>query len=247
MPRAQDRPGTQNPGRRGGDCGIPGERGAGQGSPRRERTHTSPAPPRRSGDRGGWKEHMPPATPRSLPACVWGLGESGAGVPSHRPCWPWPLPCGHYLLWAAGLGRAGSRSDTCRGLLATSAWLTGSVQVGAWPAVGLSSPRALAATAQCVQLQRLVLKGDLHAAEDAAELGPGLGTTCTPSPQACRQRLTGLLGAACGHGGSLLRQHLGAASGLGRQGPRALPAPAPPAHPSALRAPRSWRCPRPGC
>lgn len=88
------------------------------------------------------------------------------------------------------------------GLPAVSAWFAGFLWVAKWPAAGLSSPRAPAATAQRTQLQCFVLKGVLHTAEDPTKLGPGPGTACAQRPQAHGQRLLGLLWQVCGHGGS---------------------------------------------
>ena len=125
----------------------------------------------------------------------WMRCASGAEPASrvHQPRRPQPPHRGHCLLWAVGLGRAGPLWETRRGPQAVSTWLAGTPRVAAWPAVGPSASRIPVAASQRVQRQGLVLKGVLHAAEDSAELGVGLGATRAPRPQAGGQSPCGLL------------------------------------------------------
>lgn len=177
----------------------------------------------------------------------------GPASPSHWPLQPQPLYWTLHLLRAASPGTAGSLWETCRRLRAVSLWLAGTLQGAVWSAAGLHGVRTPAAASQGVQLQRLVLKGVLHAAEDPSELGAGLGAAGASRPQARGQSLRGLprpprchgrrgrgaVGPGASWGGVCARllDVDGADLGL------ALPPPHPPSPPPAPPGIQgSWRC-----
>ena len=181
-------------------------------------------------------------TPAASGVDVWRLRESRARVPLSLAPMPAPLHCGHYLLWAAGLGHAGPLWETCGSLWAVSAWLAASLLVAAWPAVGLSCSRTLVYASPRVQLQRLRLKGVLQAAEDSAELGPARACPCPASPGTRAEPL--LAPAAAGEGRRVLEPPVAGSArsrGLGGAGPGAPPPPSPQPspHPSARPGVRS--------
>ena len=129
----------------------------------------------RRGRAPGWLPGWP------LGWMCWALGTEPAS-PVHQPRRPQPPHRGHYLLWAVGLGRVGPLWETRRGPQAVSTWLAGTPRVAACAAVGPSASRTPVAASQRIQRQGLVLKGVLHAAEDSAELGAGLGAARAPRP-----------------------------------------------------------------
>lgn len=188
---------------------------------------------------------------------VWRLRESRARVPLSLAPMPAPLHCGHYLLWAAGLGHAGPLWETCSSLWAVSAWLAASLLVAAWPAVGLSCSRTLVYASPRVQLQRLVLKGVLQAAEDSAKLGPARAFLCPASPGTWAEPLLAPAAAVLPRrepargGGSWSLLWRGLRVLVDWAEPGLAPPPQPPSPPPTpqpgLASARSWRCPRREC
>lgn len=162
-----------------------------------------------------------------------GVRESGTHEPSHWPCRPQPLPCGHCLPWAASLGSGGPPSKSCGGRRPSP----GSRRPSEWPHDPLwgslaqgPGPRAPAAATQRFQRQGLFSKASCTQWKTPPNVGWGRGLPApgVPGKEGGQRLLAPVAGRQPWQeqGGAA-----GPATACGPSGPGPSARPPPPVHP----------------